>query len=228
MSKEKIQEVLSSMDTLDEEQWTADGSPKVDYVRREAGDDSISRHNIFEAAPSFSRENPVITPVGKETEETEETEETDAPEEPSVPEEPEEPEEPEVQEDDSDDKDEEVDTYMSRAEFVRHLAEVPKEDLQALEDTLKERRNEISLEIDRLKDLFDRAGHAVQLTRARRLREIPEMTDQEARQLFIKKQNEQRMARFAKLEKSAKSPLDQAMSRKNPRGQNRPARTIQK
>jgi len=59
--KDKIVEALGMMDTMDDEQWTADGAPKVDAVA-EIGDlENIKRADIINAAPKFSRENPDVS-----------------------------------------------------------------------------------------------------------------------------------------------------------------------
>lgn len=51
-----IREALAQMDTLDNDQWTADGSPKVDTVSEILGR-TTTRKEITDAAPHFTREN---------------------------------------------------------------------------------------------------------------------------------------------------------------------------
>lgn len=51
-------EILEALDTLDidnDEQWTADGLPKVDAVAALVGNDALKRSDIIEAAPDFNR-----------------------------------------------------------------------------------------------------------------------------------------------------------------------------
>jgi len=55
--KDKIVGALGLMDAMDDDQWTADGAPKVDAVA-ELGDlENIKRADIINAAPKFSRSN---------------------------------------------------------------------------------------------------------------------------------------------------------------------------
>ena len=70
---EKILEVLRSLDPQDDNHWTDEGMPKLEVVQNLAGDEEITREMITEAAPLFSRVNPLETPDNVST---------DAPEEP--------------------------------------------------------------------------------------------------------------------------------------------------
>ena len=71
-----IKEALASLDALDDEQWTQDGAPKTDVVSELVGH-KVSRAEIIEAAPKFSRENMVVEDEKEPEVETEtETEET--------------------------------------------------------------------------------------------------------------------------------------------------------
>ena len=72
-----IKEALASLDALDDEQWTQDGAPKTDVVSELVGH-KVSRAEIIEAAPKFSRENMVVEDEtdGDEKETETETEET--------------------------------------------------------------------------------------------------------------------------------------------------------
>jgi hypothetical protein len=65
---DKIVEALGLMDTLDDDQWTADGAPKVDAVSVLSGLENLKRADIINVAPKFSRENPDVS--AKEEEET--------------------------------------------------------------------------------------------------------------------------------------------------------------
>lgn len=51
-----IKEALGQLDALDDDQWTQDGAPKTDVVSELVGK-KVSRAEIIEAAPKFSREN---------------------------------------------------------------------------------------------------------------------------------------------------------------------------
>lgn len=55
---EKIIEALDQMDTMDDDQWTGDGAPKVDVVATASGVEGLKRSDIINAAPKFSRSNP--------------------------------------------------------------------------------------------------------------------------------------------------------------------------
>lgn len=55
--KEKIIDALMMMDSMDDDQWTTDGSPKVDVVNDLGELEGVTRAQILEAAPKFSREN---------------------------------------------------------------------------------------------------------------------------------------------------------------------------
>lgn len=54
-----ISEALAELDGMDDDQWTADGAPKIDAVSGLVGD-KVSRQDIIDAAPEFSRENMVL------------------------------------------------------------------------------------------------------------------------------------------------------------------------
>jgi hypothetical protein len=51
-----IKEALMSLDQMDDEQWTKDGSPKLEVVSNLVGK-QVSRAEVVDAAPKFSREN---------------------------------------------------------------------------------------------------------------------------------------------------------------------------
>lgn len=52
---EKIKAALAQLDPLDDDQWTADGAPKVETVSGLVGE-SVKRQDIVNAAPDFNRE----------------------------------------------------------------------------------------------------------------------------------------------------------------------------
>lgn len=58
--KEKIIETLLKLDTTNDNQWTQDGLPKVDVLKFLSGGETWTRDQISEAAPGFTRSNPVI------------------------------------------------------------------------------------------------------------------------------------------------------------------------
>jgi len=55
-----IKEALTALDVADDEQWTADGLPKVDTMQEATANPELKRADITEAAPLFTRTNPVL------------------------------------------------------------------------------------------------------------------------------------------------------------------------
>ena len=55
-----ILEALAALDVEDNEHWTNDGQPAVAAMQEATGDAELTRAQITEAAPLFSRENPVL------------------------------------------------------------------------------------------------------------------------------------------------------------------------
>lgn len=72
---EKIREALLMMDSMDDEQWTTDGSPKVDKVSELGEFETLTRAEILDAAPHFSRENFDVALITEEPVEEEKPEE---------------------------------------------------------------------------------------------------------------------------------------------------------
>lgn len=52
-----ISEALATLDVENDEQWTADGLPKVDVVADLVDNDKLKRADILDAAPDFNRES---------------------------------------------------------------------------------------------------------------------------------------------------------------------------
>lgn len=61
----KILETVTKLDKTDDTQWTDDGLPRVEVVKALVDDSTLTRAQINEAAPGFSRNPP--TPKGDET-----------------------------------------------------------------------------------------------------------------------------------------------------------------
>ena len=57
--KEQIIEALRMLDTSDDENWTADGAPLMSKIEDLVGQD-VTRDQVTEAAPGFSRGNPIL------------------------------------------------------------------------------------------------------------------------------------------------------------------------
>jgi hypothetical protein len=62
-----IQEALMSLDSFDDDQWTADGAPKLGAVKDALGE-SVTRQQVIDVAPEFSRENMEIEGYGDKSE----------------------------------------------------------------------------------------------------------------------------------------------------------------
>lgn len=58
--KEKIVETLLKLDPKNDNQWTQEGLPKVDVLKFLSGGETWTREQITEAAPGFTRSNPII------------------------------------------------------------------------------------------------------------------------------------------------------------------------
>lgn len=58
--KEKIVETLLKLDPKNDNQWTQEGLPKVDVMKFLSGGETWTREQITEAAPGFTRSNPII------------------------------------------------------------------------------------------------------------------------------------------------------------------------
>ena len=64
--KEKIVEALQKLDVANDNQWTQDGLPKIEILKFLMGGEAITREQVEEAAPGFTRANPVIGDGGKD------------------------------------------------------------------------------------------------------------------------------------------------------------------
>lgn len=69
--KDKIVEALQKLDTANDNQWTQEGLPKIEILKFLMGGEVITREQINEAAPGFTRANPVIGDGGKDGENNE-------------------------------------------------------------------------------------------------------------------------------------------------------------
>lgn len=211
-----IREALSSLDTLDDSLWTSEGAPKIDAVKELLGR-PVTRQEIIDVAPHFSRENPIV-----------EEEKSDAEEGQGV----------------SEGRQEEVivdsallDEFaqkepMDTNSFLGFLMTVPKESLQELLEVLQEQQQGIEANRKKLDEMDLRIRHSMLHTKARIQREIPDVSDREANMAYIKRQQELRAAKHAATTALLKgvdlksldprAAIDRAMARKNTRGAARP------
>ena len=244
----KMKEALASMDALDDDQWTTDGAPKIDTVSELVGE-KITRQDIVDAAPEFSKSNMVIPDdVDEEAEaaklaepEAEKLAEVEAQEKKDA----EEAEATKLAEE-AEVEDEEVDLSLIEEylegdplierDFIVLLNEIPKNSLESLETVLSEQLDEAGKAMSHAEDLKNRVKRSLAFTRSRMKAEMPDVSNQQAIQHFIKSQAEARGARAAKTKEVLKgvdlktldprSAIDRAMARKNNRGNARPTRQL--
>jgi len=254
---EKIKAALAQLDPLDDDQWTADGAPKVEVVAGLVGE-AVKRQDIINAAPDFNREKAGESPdndegdqgdagdqgndtndeggdAGDQGDGAQENASADA----------------EGTQTDPDDQDPEgnaetetvtnfepVSREMSTSEFMAWIRTVPKEELEGIEAALKEQNDDIGAEINKLKDLQSRISQAVSITRTRIKEAFPNSANQHAIREFIASQAASRAERVGRRNEVLKgikpdelehrSPLDAAMARKTKRGTQRPVRPLVK
>lgn len=208
-----IREALSQLDTLDDDLWTSEGYPKIDAVKELLGR-SVTRQEIVEAAPQFSRSNPIV--------EEEKLDEEASEDQPKV-----------VYSDDPDlisnfAKEEPVDVNS----FLGFLNTVPTDQLEELKSVLDKQKQGVRDTRSKLDEYELRINGALTMTKARIKREIPDISDREANQDYLKSQAELRAKKkmaTAELLKGMdissldpRAPIDRAFARKTARGTQRP------
>lgn len=214
-----IKEALGQLDTLNDEQWTGDGAPRVDAVEALLGED-VTRAQIIEVAPEFSRENPLL-PDDEETSNDEETSE----------------EQSEVADTAA------IEEYLegeplSEQEFAQFLKTVPANSLDVLEAALVEQMSEAEAAISRADEIKNRVKRSLAFTRSRIKREVPDVSNQDAIRSFIASQAAARGAKHEATRELLKgvdlktldprAAIDRAMARKTARGGKRPSRPLMK
>lgn len=215
-----IKEALMSLDALDDDQWTQDGSPKLDAISELVGR-KVSRQEIIDAAPGFSRENMQIEEAKEEAQEGAHEE---------------------VQEEEAAEPDLDALKEMLKndplperksAEFVASLG---KETLPYLEKVLIEQLEAAEEAIALAQDLKGRLKVSLAQTKSRIKAEIPDMSHQEAIQAYLERQKEVRAMKSETSRKildginisdlDPRAAIDRAMARKNNRGAGRPTRPM--
>jgi hypothetical protein len=234
---DKIKAVLAQLDPLDDDQWTADGAPKVESVSALLGE-KITRQDIVNAAPDFNRE--------KAEKGVDDEDDTDQEQEQDLS-------DPELNEGETegDDGKEEVDlqpepesepvsvpTKFNAAEFLAWLNGQDKEDLEDIEASLKEELSRNSTKQDELKEQAAALKTASAYVKLRIKAEYPNTSDADATRAYIEAQTRARAERMGirqsvlkglkPSELEGRSPLDAAMARKTTRGVNRPNRPLMK
>lgn len=208
-----IREALAELDTLDDEVWTSDGAPKIDAVKELLGR-PVTRQEILDAAPKFTRQN------------------TDL----------------DIDENPQNDSDQKIEQSQNSGDidlsdalsvepmdvnsFLKFLDRVPTHQLQELKDGLDTRRGELR-DLRYKIDDFDRMlSGSLTMVKSRIQREIPDISDREAIQTYLKSQQDQRIRKKEFTDQVLKgiklsdldprSPMDRAFARKTARGTQRP------
>ena len=229
MSKTKIVEAFAGMDALDDDQWTQNGDPLVDYLKEKTGIEVLTRQEIFEADPSFNRKK--LMDGGNAEEANDQEEAAD-------------------QKVNDDEIDLDVDTSsagiladfdepLPEKEFAQFIRGVPKEDLEEIESLIMQQQIEVTRNLEHLSDLRNRLKMSLMFVQSRIKIELPMQSNPEAIRAYIDSQNQQRAERSAKQKAvmsqfgslkdiNPNSPLDQAMARKTKRGGKRPVRALLK
>lgn len=210
-----IKEALMNMDVLDDDQWTADGSPKIDPVSDLVGR-KVTRKEIIEAAPHFSRENTFM--------------EADDAEEEGV------REEEKVVDVTSDVADFFNHDYHSHAEVLDAVGKLPKEGLTDMISLFDTQMMQIEQQMRELQNLRGMMKFAKAATVNRAKTETPDMDNQAAIREFLKAQQKNRMEKVAATQEILKAVdlskvdpramIDRAMSRKVGRGGSRPIHPV--
>jgi len=204
--------ILIDMDELDDDQWTADGAPKLSFLQKENGG-SVSRQDVINAAPHFTRENMALP--------------TDPEPEPPVDEEPYPP-KPSI----------EISYPTNRPlpehEFLRLLSTVGTDDLASLQEIVQQQKIDFRAEVEKLKGWIILVSRANKFIINRLAAEKPSKTNQEEIMDYVRKQGEIRAAKHGAVSELLKgidpkmldprAPLDRAMARKTTRGTQRPQR----
>lgn len=253
--KDKILEALAQLDPLDDDQWTADGAPRVDVVEKIVGED-VKRQDIVDADPEFNREKASKA----DDEETDNTDEEAATDDAATTTDGGDG-ETKAAENDEDNADAEtqglpegegrqeevtesaevltkIDRPLTEREFAAFLGDVPKEELEDVQAMLKMQLSEVQADITKIKDLEGRIKRSISMTSSRIKQEFPNSTETDAIRSFINAQTEQRAAKVARRQEILKgidikdldprAPIDAAMARKTKRGTSRPVRPLVK
>lgn len=217
-----IKEALAQMDVLDDEQWTQEGSPKTEVVSELVGS-KVSRADITNAAPKFTRQNPVIDGI-----------------------EPEEGKNDAVQQETQ--TEEVIDTSVLESYlegepmlpevFVEKVLKmIPLDQLETLQNFLIEQQSALEAQQKQLDEIKRRVKFNLSYTRSYIKQTIPDMSNQEAIRAYINRSQEQR-AQKAEMIKQAlgglkpsdlakldpRAAIDKAFARKTARGGQRPTR----
>lgn len=240
--KEKILTALAQLDPLDDDQWTADGAPKVETVSGLVGE-AVKRQDIVNAAPDFNREKASAgdgsgEDAGDGTDGDQGGDQPgnadDTTDQPGAGDD----EEVQLNLDLNNDDDELLEREMAPAEFQAWLRTVPKGQLEDIEAALKKQNDQVGQEVKALQDLQKRITVAVSMTRNRIKEAFPNSADAHAIRSFIESQTAARSALVERRQTILKgilpeeldyrAPIDAAMARKTKRGAQRSVRPLVK
>lgn len=216
-----IKEALAQLDTLDDDLWTQDGAPKTDAVSEIMGT-KVSRADILTAAPKFTRENTDLSEI------------EDQPIEPTEP-------EPEVETAPADTAVLEAflaEDPMLQAEFGdKILKSLDPLQLPDLEQLLIAQQTALEEKRTQLEEMTRRTKLNLALTRTWIKALIPDMSNQQAIQEYIRSQQAHRAQKAAVLKEALgglkpsdlakldpRAAIDRAFARRTARGVNRPTR----
>ncbi len=216
-----IKEALTSLDALDDEQWTQDGAPKTDVVSELVGQ-KVSRAEIIEAAPKFSRENMVV-----------EDEEANDKKEPEV--------KTEIEETVIDNSVletfAEMDPMLPEELAANVLSKIDPMQLESVEKLLIEQIAVSAAKQKEIDEMNRRLKLSLATTRLWIKQLVPDMNNQQAIQEYIKHSQANRAAKNAAVQQilggaklsdlvklDPRAAIDRAFARKTARGGNRPTR----
>lgn len=210
-----IKEALAKLDPTNAEHWTGDGAPKLDALKDLMGE-TVSRQQVIEAAPQFTRDNAVI-----------------------------EPEDPFADPDPEQDEDEVVEASDKLREYLdgevlgpiemqRFLENIDDDDLNFLEQLVASQLEAANVQLRAAEELQKLLKYDLGLTRATIKARIPDVDNQTAIRQYINAQNKARSARVENAKEAKRilggkniDPLmaiDRSMARKTARGGKRPQR----
>lgn len=213
-----IKEALASLDALDDEQWTQDGAPKTEVVSELVGH-KVSRAEIIEAAPKFSRENMVLEDDDKKEPEVKtETEET-------------------VIDNSVLEAFAEMDPMLPEELAAKVLSKIDPMQLESVEKLLIEQIAVSAAKQKEIDEMNRRLKLGLATTRLWIKQLVPDMNNQQAIQEYIKRSQANRAAKNSAIQQilggaklsdlvklDPRAAIDRAFARKTARGGNRPTR----
>jgi len=213
-----IKEALASLDALDDEQWTQDGAPKTDVVSELVGH-KVSRAEIIDAAPKFSRENMVVEDDDEKEPEVEtETEET-------------------VIDNSVLEAFAEMDPMLPEELAAKVLSKIDPMQLESVEKLLIEQIAVSAAKQKEIDEMNRRLKLGLATTRLWIKQLVPDMNNQQAIQEYIKRSQANRAAKNSAIQQilggaklsdlvklDPRAAIDRAFARKTARGGNRPTR----